>query len=64
MLLNVEMENTTENQNKYPQMIVAQLQWENYSWNSGKLTNSLVWIILKMLAGILLDVFVTRLSLI
>lgn len=64
MLLNVEMENTTENQNKYPQMIVAQLQRENYSWNSGKLTNSLVWIILKMLAGILLHVFVTRLSLI
>lgn len=39
------------------------MQRENYSWNSHKLTNSLVWSILKMLAGILLDVFVTRLLL-
>lgn len=39
------------------------MQRENYWRNSGELTNSLVWIVLIMLAGILLDVFVTRLPL-
>lgn len=45
-------------------MVVTQMQKKkNYSENSDKLTSSLVWIIFSMSAGILLDVFVTRLLL-
>lgn len=43
-------------------MVVTQIQRENCSCNSDKLTENLVWIILKMLAGILLDVSFSRLQ--
>lgn len=33
-------------------MVDTTMQRENYSWNSDKLTNSLIWIMFKMLAGI------------
>lgn len=43
-------------------MVVTQMQRENCSCDSDKLTNNLVRIMLKILAVILLDVFVTKLQ--